>query len=296
LVLRSPHGALLPSPVPERPSAFDVELGPVGAGVAAVYSRCANDTAFLGCRIYELPLSESSPVESALAIPGGGSLHEPAIWHGRLAFLRRNPAGGSEDTEHPTARQPDVLFVWKHGGGLQRVTLPVSLGERRAGWPRGKTGLISGLTLNAGALAYTTATAVRTTGFQLSMFTLWYQRLGQGPRLIDQITAGQANVCMPSLLSPTIVGVKLYAYSHVCDPSAANLDRWARYDVHTRAAQYARFQFVSSSESSITSIVPSGDGAYWDGEGGIRRLDHVTWTSIGRPKPESFCTHNDLFC
>jgi hypothetical protein len=186
--------------------------------------------------------------------------------------------------------------VWGRGGKPRRVVLPASLGERRAGWPRGLTGLIGGLTLNGGALAYTTATGIETSGFELTMFTLWYQRLGQGPRLIDQLTAGQANVCMPSVLSPTIVAGKLYAYMHVCDPSATNLDRWTRYDVHTRAAQRARFQFVSSSESSITSIVPDGNGAYWDGEGGIRQVDQVTWTGIGRPKPQSFCTHNDLFC
>lgn len=296
LVLRSPTGALLLPPVPERPTQFDVELGPTEAGVTAVYSRCANDTALTGCHLYELGLGETQAGERVLAIPGGGSLHEPAIWRGRVAFLRRNPAGGSEDTMHPTARRPDDLFVWKRSGKPGRVVLPASLGERRAGWPRGLTGIISGLTLNGGALAYTTATGIKTSGFELSMFTLWYQRLGQGARLIDQITAGQANVCMPSLLSPTIVGQRLYAYLHVCDPSAANLDRWTRYDIHTRAAQRSRFQFVSSSESSITSIVPDGDGVYWDGEGTIRKLDRVTWTGIGRPKPQSFCTHNDLFC
>jgi len=296
LVLRSPSGALEPSPVPERPAAFDVELGPIGSGVAAVYSRCSNDTTFAGCRIYELTLSETHPVERALAIPGGGgSLHEPAIWRGRVAFLRRNPSGGGEDPMHPTARRPDELFVWTRGGKLQRVSLPVSKGERRVGWPRGLTGMISGLTLNGGAVAYTTATGVRTSGFELSMFTLWYQLLGQGPRLIDQATAGQANVCMPSVLSPTIVGQELYAYLHACEPSAVNLDRWTRYDVRTRRAQRARFQFVSSSESSITSIVPDGADVYWDGEG-VRRLDHVAWSAIGRPKPDGFCTQNDLFC
>ncbi len=297
LVLRSPTGMLLLPPVPERPTQFDVELGPTEAGITAVYSRCANRTTLAGCHLYELKLGETQAGEHVLAIPGGGSLHEPAIWQGRVAFLRRNPAGGSEDAAHPTARRPDVLFVWKRGSAtLQRVPLPASKGERRAGWPRGLTGIISGLTLNGGALAYTTATGIKTSGFELSMFTLWYQRLGQGSRLIDQITAGQANVCMPSLLSPTIVGKKLYAYLHLCDPSAANLDRWMRYDVQTRSAQRARFQFVSSSESSITSIVPDGDGAYWDSEDSIQKLDHVTWTGIGRPKPQSFCTHNDLFC
>jgi len=297
LVLRSPAGTQLLPPVPERPTPFDVELGPTESGVAAVYSRCTDYTALLGCHVYELKLGETQAGEHILAVPGGGSLHEPAIWQGRVAFLHRNPSGGSEDAAQPTARRPDELFVWRRGSARpQRVLLPASKGERRAGWPRGLTGLISGLTLNGRALAYTTATGIQSSGFALSMFTLWYQRLGQGPRLIDQTTAGEANVCLPSLLSPTIVGEQLYAYLHVCDPSAANLDRWTRYDVRTRRAQRARYRFVSSSESSITSIVPDGGGVYWDGEAGVRRLDHITWTGIGRPTPQSFCTHDDLFC
>ncbi len=296
LVLRSPAGLITLPAIPERAATFDVNLGPIGKSLVAVYSRCSDSVALSGCQIYELPLGGSQPRERLLAIPGGGSLHEPAIWQGRVAFLQRNPAGGSEDAANPTARRPDLLLTWKRGsGGLQRVALPASKGSRRAGWPHGLTGLISGLTLNGNALAYTTATAIKTTGFELSMFTLWYQRLGQGARLIDQITAGQANVCLPSLLSPTLVGSKLYAYLHVCDPSAANLDRWTRYDVQTRKAQRASYTFTSSSESSISSIVPEGTGAIWDSEG-VRRIEHLSWTSVGRAKPESFCTHDDLFC
>jgi len=295
LILRSPAGTISTAAVPEREAAFDVELGPDGGGVAAVYSRCSNAVALVGCQIYELPLAESPSSERLLAIPGGGSLHEPAIWQGRIAFLRRNPAGGSEDATSPTARLPDLLLVWKRAGSPQRVALPASKGSRRAGWPRGLTGLISGLTLNGNALAYTTASGVKGTGAEFSMFTLWYQRVGQGARLMDQATAGEGNVCLPAVLSPTIVGSKLYAYLHACDPSAANLDRWTRYDIRTRNAQRARYAFTSSSDSSITSILPEAGGAIWDSEG-VRRIGHLTWTDIGRPKPESFCTHNDLFC
>jgi hypothetical protein len=296
LVLRSPTGVVTLPTVSERATAFDVELGPEGTSVAAVYSRCSDSVSLVGCQLYELPLDGSQPREQRLAVPGGGSLHEPAIWQGRLAFLRRNPAGGSEDAANPTARRPDLLLTWKRGSNPQRVSLPASKGSRGAGWPRGLTGLISGLTLNGSALAYTTASGVKTTGFELSMFTLWYQRLGQGARLIDQLTAGQANVCLPSVLSPTLAGSKLYAYLHVCDPSAVNLDRWMRYDVRTRKVERASVKLTSSSEASIGSVVPEGGGVIWDSEG-VRRLEqNLSWTPIGRPKPESFCTHDDLFC
>jgi hypothetical protein len=296
LVLRTPAGEVVLPPLPERQTPFDVELGPDGPSVAAVYSRCANAVALTGCRISELTLSTTHAVERVLAVPGGGSLHGPAIWQARLGFLRRNPSGGSEDSAHPTARRPDDLFVWRRGSSaVERVSLPSSRGERGAGWPRGLTGVIGGLTLNGRQLAYTTATGIKTSGFELSMFTLWYQLLGQGPRLIDQATAGEANVCVPSLRSPTISGEWLYAYLHACDPSGSNLDRWTRYGLRARTAQSARGQFVGSSESAIGSIVPDGGGIDWDSEG-VRRLDHVSWRAIARPTPDSFCTRNDLFC
>src|ERR1700686_1315631 len=45
LVLRSPAGAITLPAIPERQAPFDVELGPNGAGVAAVYSRCSDAAA-----------------------------------------------------------------------------------------------------------------------------------------------------------------------------------------------------------------------------------------------------------
>ena len=54
-------------------------------------------------------------VERSLAVPGGGSLHEPAIWERTLVFLRRNNAGGNEDYWHPRARLPDRMLSWQIG-------------------------------------------------------------------------------------------------------------------------------------------------------------------------------------
>jgi hypothetical protein len=296
LTLRAPSGAISAAPVAESGAPLDVELGPAGGGrVAAVFSRCASTVTYAGCHLEELPLGGGG--ERTLAPPVSGSLHMPAIWNGRLVFLRRDPAGGSEDYYHPTARRPDQIFSWRIGASsAQAVKLPSSLGSRGAGWPAGLTGVITGLTLEGGQLAYVTSTGVQSSSFEFSMFTLWYQLLGQGPRLIDQATAGEGNVCVPRMLSPTIVGNWLYAYLHACDPSAnAGLDRWTRYGLHARTAQRARFAFVGSAEEGIFAVVPDGGGVVWN-DGAVHRLGSVSWRTIARPAPASFCSHSDLFC
>lgn len=67
LVLRSPRGAISLAPVTESASPFDVELGPSGSGVAAVYSRCTDSTTLQGCRILALHLGTSGATERVLA-------------------------------------------------------------------------------------------------------------------------------------------------------------------------------------------------------------------------------------
>jgi hypothetical protein len=297
LVLRAPVGAIALAGVPERGAPFDVDLGPVHGGVAAVYSRCANPVTDTGCHIAELaPLGAPGVAERTLAVPGGGSLHEPAIWSSRLVFLRRETSGGSEDYWHPTARDPDRLEGWRIGSGrVGAVPLPVSLGSRESGWPRGLSGVVTGLTLNGNRVAYVTATGVRTSSFELSMYTLWWQQLGQTARLVDQLTVGEANVCVAQVLSPTIVGGWLYAYLHVCDPSGRNLDRWTRYALQGRGTQRATSSFIASGEEPIYSVVPDGRAVDWD-DGAVRRLPSVSWRTIARPAPASFCSHSDLFC
>lgn len=120
LVLRSPKGAVSLAPIPGRASPFDVELGPDGPGVAAVYSRCSDIDKLEGCHIYELKLGVAGATEQMLEVPGS-SVHEPAIWGGLLVFLRRNPGGG--------AHRPDNLFQWRIGSSpAHSVALPTSRG------------------------------------------------------------------------------------------------------------------------------------------------------------------------
>jgi hypothetical protein len=85
-------GDHLLAPVAERASPFDLELGPSGSRVAAVYSRCTDTLTLEGCNIVELSLGVAGASERTLAPPGGGSVHEPAIWKRRLVFLRRAAA------------------------------------------------------------------------------------------------------------------------------------------------------------------------------------------------------------
>jgi len=293
LVVRSPQGAIRLPQIPERAGPFDVELGPYGAGVVAVYSRCANALTDEGCKIYELPLGAPSATERRLDVPGGGSLHEPAIWRGTLVFLRRNSNGGED-----MARRPDSLFEWQIGASkVEALALPQSRGVHNLNlgptWPKGMTGIISGLTLNDGQIAYVTATASGDFG----MSTLWDQRLGHSPTLIDEVTAGAGNVCDPAFLSPVIAGGWLYAYLHDCPAGGGPIssDRFTRYSLSTHTAQRANYNFIHYIDDQIFSVVPDGAGVIWD-NGEVELLASVSWKTIVRPTPATLCTKRDPFC
>jgi hypothetical protein len=295
LVVRSPQGAISLPAVAERATPFDVELGPGSAGaggsaVAAVYSRCADSAALRGCHLVELGLGASAASERPLAPPGGGSNHEPAIWKNAVVFLRRDTAGGSEDPTHP-GRKPDGLFAWSIGSRkLQSLQLPVSSGNRGAGWPRGLTGLIAGLTFNGKQLGYATSNLTGAFGET----TLWFEPLSGRPELIDQETSGAGNVCQPQFVSPVLSGPWLYAYLHACDPSAnAGFDRLTRY--RHGEVQSARYRFISSGDEAVTSAVPDGTGADWDANG-VQRLVTVSWRKIAAPIAQTFCSRPDPFC
>src|SRR6202171_4218369 len=157
LVIRSPQGAVSLAPIAESATPFDVELGPAGSGVAAVYSRCANAAATKGCHLEERRGGRTRGPDPPHAPRGGARGHEPAIWRSRLVFLRHNPSGGH--------RRPDNLFEWSIGSRkLRQLTLPVSRGNRAARWPGGLTGLITGMTFNGRQVAYATANAVGSFG------------------------------------------------------------------------------------------------------------------------------------
>jgi hypothetical protein len=286
LVLRSPEGAISLPAIAESAAPFDVELGPAGGSqVAAVYSRCANTAARTGCHVAELRLGVAGAVERALAPPGGGSDHQPAIWNGALVFLRRNPAGAS--------RRPDDLLLWPIGSRRTRaLAVPSSRGAHSevGAWPRGLTGSITALSFNGSQVAYVTANSTGTFGVS----TLWFEPLGGRPELIDQQTGGAGNVCPPEFVSPVLAGPWLYAYLHACDPSAnPHLDRLTRY--RHGEVQRAAYTFIHFGDDPITSIIPDGAGVDWDAYG-IRRLASVSWRTITAPVAETFCSRSDPFC
>jgi hypothetical protein len=288
LVLRSPSGAITLAPIAERAAPFDVELGPDGSGVVAVYSRCSDTGALLGCHIYELKLGMAGAGEQMLAAPGS-SVHEPAIWDGLLVFLRRDPGGGE--------RRPDNLFQWRIGSSLARsVALPASRGglSAEAGhWPKGQTGTISGLTLHGQQVAYSTTSSSESFG----VTSLWLERLGDSPKLIDQVTSGASATCEHAFLSPTLLGGWLYAYLHYCDPSAnPQLDRWTRYSLSGHGVQRAKFTFLHIGDEIIDSVVLDSGGVDWSSESGLYRLSSVAWRTIKRPVPETFCSLEHPLC
>jgi len=285
LVLRSPQGAISLAAIAENAAPFDVELGPTGGtGVAAVYSRCSSTATRKGCHVAELRLGVAGAAERALAPPGGGSDHEPAVWNGALVFLRRNPSGAR--------RRPDDLLLWQIGSrSVKSLALPSSRGAQSDGgtWPRGLTGSITALSFNGRQVAYVTANSIGTFGES----TLWFEPLGGRPQLIDQETGGAGNVCPPEFVSPALAGPWLYAYLHACDPSAnPHLDRLTRY--RHGQVQRAGYTFIRSGDDEITSIIPDGAGIDWDSYG-IQRLATVRWRAIAAPVAETFCSQSDPF-
>ena len=282
----------------ERAAPFDVELGPHATGVVAVYSRCTKPLVDEGCAIYELPLGASSANEHRLGVPGGGSVHEPAIWQGTLVFLRREPSGG-EDVYAPTGLRPDSLFEWRIGTStVEAVQLPSSHGVHGHAnlgpdWPSGMTGIVSGLTLNDRAIAYVTATASGDFG----MSTLWYEQLGRAPVIVDQVDSGAGNVCDPAFRSPVLDAGRLYAYLHDCPAGGGPIsdDRYTRYTVGSWTAQRAQHNFIHYIDDPIFSVVPDGRGVIWD-NGEVELLASLAWKAIGRPTPQTLCTRRDPFC
>ena len=284
LVTRSPQGVISLPHVPESAWPFDVELGPTrDSEVAAVYSRCTRAGALRSCHIQLLALTAADAAERSLIPPGGGSLHEPALWDGQLVFLRRTPSGG--------AHRPDIMLAWRIGSRrLQALALPSSRGNRNAGWPAGLTGRITGLTFNGKQVAYVTSNAVGVLGES----SLWFEPLSGRPELIDQQTGGAGNVCPPEFLSPVLSGQWLYSYLHACDPSAnPRLDRLTRY--RHAEVQRATFTLLHAGDEAIGSAVPDGAAVEWDANG-IERVAQVSWRGIAAPAPQSFCGRSDPFC
>ena len=280
LITRSPTGVISPAPIAPKATPFDPELGPGPGGAAAVYSRCANASAEQGCRIYEYSFGRAS--ETALAAPGT-SVHEPAIWDGELVFLRSNPSGGG--------LRPDNLYAWHVGAArayAQRLALSRGISSSEAGqWPKGSTGMVSGLTIHGQQIAYATSRVSESFGIT----SLWLQHIGGPPRLIDQVTSGAGASCEPEFLSPAILGSWLYAYLHACDPSAnPALDRFTRYSLNGRSAQRARYTFVRTGDEEINTVAADGDLVDWGDEGGLFQLTGVSWATIPRPAPETFCS------
>lgn len=284
LVTRSPQGVISLPAVAESAAPFDVELGPNGGSrIAAVYSRCARPMSLTGCHIVVLELGVASASERSLTPQGGGSDHEPTIWNGVVAFLRRNASGGQ--------RRPDSLIVWRIGSSEARsLALPRSRGDRGAGWPAALTGRITGLAFNGRQVAYVTSNVVGSFGET----TLWFQPLAGNPVLIDQETGGAGDVCSPEFISPVLSGSWLYAYLHACDPTAnPGLDRLTRY--RRGEVQRAAYTFLHSGDEAVSSAVLDGTGVDWDAEG-IKRLAGVSWRRIAAPVPRTFCSRFDPFC
>jgi hypothetical protein len=271
LVLRDPAGQISTPAVGERDSPFDVSLGPSGRGVVAVYSRCADTITLQGCSIYELTLPSRS--ERTVPIPGGGSLHEPAIWDGRIAFLRRNPGGGDEDPAISGPR-PDDLYEWRIGSpATTPLPFPASFGH---------PGAVIGLALHGDTVYF-----ANSPHYIVALEGLWSQSPGRAPHLIDSISAGQGGLCPSWFLSPVIAGGWLYAFHLDCSQNGER--RWQRYSLTTSATEAATTGFGNVTDGGLVSVIPFGRGVLWIDDGVLRDRSSVAWRSVGRPGEPAGC-------
>jgi hypothetical protein len=287
LTVRTPAGQTAPAGVAERGLPFDVEIGPTSTGgVAAVYSRCTDVTTNSGCRIVELPLGAAAPTETTLRPPGGGSLHSPAVYGKRLAFLRTVAGGGT--------RHPDELFEWTAGAprldafGLPRNTYTAAQlkNDPSLAKTQGATGQITSLSLTGTRVAYTRVAAVVD---PITTSDAWVQSPHAAPQLVDRFNTGGAATGLRTYLSPTIADGSLYTFRQYADVG----NSLVRYGLTTHTAAQAQLKFSTKEEYRVDSAVRDGSGVAWSITDGLAESGttlvlfnpSVTWQPIARPRP-----------
>jgi hypothetical protein len=291
LVVRGPLGEVTALGIAESPHPFEVSLGPLAAGgVGAVFPRCDQ-----GCRMEELPIESPGAPETPLAVPGGGSLHLPALWKNTIAFLRAVPKRGES---HPVE-----MFEWTLGSKhLKALALPHnSLSSAQlSAQPelritQGYVGEITALALEGTQVAYTRVVSWG----EWDRSDLWVQRPGKQPQLIDRIdTGGGAMFGTRTYLTPTIAGSWLYAYRQYHEAGPWDGDpAWVRYSLTTDTAQQAEVNFgnqegFEEDEGPLDAVAPLGAGAIWTLQNSqlpaqgarILSLASVKWKPIRRPR------------
>jgi len=290
LMLRNPSGEVTALGIAESPKPFEVGLGPLASGgVGAVYPRCDP-----GCRLEELAVDSPGAPETPLAVPGGGSLHLPALWKDTIAFLRAVPHGGE--------CHPVEMFEWTIGSkhlralALPRNDLsPAELTEQpELRITQRCIGEITALALKGTKVAYT---RVAPWG-EWDRSDLWLQSPGKQPQLIDRIdTGGGAMFGTRTYLTPTIAGSWLYAYRQYHEDGPWDGDpAWVRYSLTKNTAQQAEVNFgnregFEEDEGPLDAVVPLGAGVIWTLQNSqepaqgarVLSLASVKWKPIRRP-------------
>jgi len=269
LMTSNPAGLVAPVSVAENSEEFEVGLGPLRSGaVGAIFARCKNAARAQGCNLEEIEIGSGIPHEKRLLVPGGGSLFRPALWKGRIAFLRAVPHGGY--------RHPVEMFEWTSGSkrlralALPRNKIPRESLESSSRSFDGYTGEITGLTLNGTRVAYTRVAPYLEC---CTVSDLWVQRPGQQPKLIDSTgTGGGAAYGTRTYLSPTIVGPWLYSYRQYHEPGLADGEpAWVRFNLTSSATQQARVAFGeheefgggAEGEGDLEAVLPRQGGVAW---------------------------------
>jgi hypothetical protein len=291
LMLRAPDRTVAPAGVPERGLPFDVSIGPTAAGgTAAVYSRCADVETNTGCRIVELTLPSDTPTERTIHVPGGGSVHGPALYGDHLAFLRALPGGGTG--------RPDAMFVWTFGSRhLQAVRLPRNTytSAQLAADPGlratdGQTGEITALSVvgpPASGPTRVTYTRVANAG-GLTTSDVWLQSPGGRPQLIDRVNTGGASSGLRTYLGPTVINRSLYSVRQYSDLG----ETYVRYSLVAHAAAEAAIALSALREYRVDAAVPDPAGLAWSLTNSGSRIGgttlvllhpNITWQSIPRP-------------
>ncbi|HWH13057.1 MAG TPA: hypothetical protein VG165_18190 [Solirubrobacteraceae bacterium] len=291
LMLRAPDRKIAPAGVAERALPFDVSIGPTAeGGTAAVYSRCANVSTNTACRIVELALPGDTPTERTIHVPGGGSVHTPALYGDHLAFLRVLPGGG--------IGHPDAMFVWTFGSAhLQAYKLPRNTftpaqlkADPSLRATDGQTGQITALSLTGPPLTGPTRVAytrVANVG-DLTTSDMWLQSPGGRPQLIDRVNTGGASSGLRTYLGPTVINRSIYSLRQYSDLG----ETYVRYSLVDHAAAQAEIALSGLREYRVDSAVPDPAGLAWSVTNSGSRIGgttlvllhpNITWQTIPRP-------------
>jgi hypothetical protein len=269
LVVRSPKGVLSAVGAPQAARPFEVGLGPLASGgVGAVLARCVEPIDHRGCVLKQLAIESADPTETALPVPGGGSLFRPALWKGTIAFMRSRSV-----PKHPV---PSELLEWRvDTKTLTRLALPSNRyyghesEESETRETENAQGTITGLTLNGTQVAY-----VRVAPWgEWTRSDVWTQSPGKRAKLMDWIGTGGASDGTRTYVSPVLLDGWLYLYRQYHEMGEV----WVRFKLGAKTTQKATVDLGDTSRGLVLAATPLQGGLIWS----LQNSEEQTFATSG---------------